>query len=216
MTSLSDIFRNSVQSILNSVHTCLPAVVLDFDPKTNKAKVQVTLNKAYFSGVVEMPIMENVPVMFPKNIYFPLEKGDYVLLLFAERSIELWLNHGGIVTPDDPRKFNLSDAIALTGLQPFNDDFSNRNVNNFQISYKNSSINIKPNGDIIIETANKVAIGNQTAELLKIVSDLLGFLSTSITRNATQGIQGSDTDTISPLFYSNLKAQLETIRATIP
>lgn len=208
MSTPADMFRNSVLSILNSVHTCLPGIVKSFDPTTNKAVIQPALNKAYVSGPMEMPVLESVPVMFPKNMFFPIVPGDYVLLLFAERSIDLWLSVGGQVTPDDPRKFNLSDAIAIPGLVPFTGDFSVNNGEDYSISFGGSSISIKPNGDIMIKTANKVAIGNTTTEVLDILSQTLDLLATSIT--ASPG---------SPFIFSPqwqaLKVQLDLIKGTI-
>ena len=215
MTTPSDIFRNSVYSVLNNVNTALPAIIVSSDPITNKASVQPALNKAYLSGAEPMPILESVPIMFPNNITFPVNTGDYVLLIFCQRSLDLWLSKGGQVTPDDPRKFDLSDAIAITGLRPFTDDFSGNNGKDFKISFGGSEIVIKENGDIIIKTTNKVAIGNTTNELLKIISDLLQFLSTSVTENPSQPIEGANADPNFPFFYSNLKAQIEAIRADI-
>jgi len=177
MTTPADIFRNCVWSQLNTIHTCLPGIVKSFDPATNKATIQPALNKSYASGTMEMPVLENVPIMFPKNVFFPVSAGDYVLLLFSERSIDLWLSVGGQVTPADPRKFNLSDAIAIPGLQPFTADFSGNNGEDYSISFAGSSISIKPNGDIIIKTGNKVAIGNAVTEVLDIISQTLALIS---------------------------------------
>lgn len=177
MTTPSDIFRNCVWSQLNTVHTCLPGIVKAYEPSTNKATIQPALNKAYASGTMDMPLLENVPIMFPKNIFFPVNEGDYVLLLFAERAIDLWLSVGGQVTPTDPRKFNLSDAIAIPGLEPFTTDFSSNNGTDYSINFAGSSISIKPNGDIIIKTANKVAIGNSTTEVLDVISQTLDLIA---------------------------------------
>lgn len=184
MSSPTDIFRDSVYSVLNSVHTALPGIVKSYDPTTNKATVQPALNKKYVTGPMPMPILENVPVMFSGgtnfNITFPISEGDYVLLIFIERSIDLWLSVGGQVTPDDPRKFDLSDAIAIPGLQPFTGDFSQRNNNEFVISFAGSEIVIQANGDIQIKTGNKVAIGNQTTELLQQIIDLCNSIAVNV------------------------------------
>lgn len=177
MTTPADIFRNAVWSQLNTIHTCLPGIVKSFDPSTNKAVIQPALNKAYVSGPMEMPVLENVPVMFPKNVFFPVSEGDYVLLLFSERSLDLWLSVGGQVTPNDSRKFHLSDAIAIPGLVPFNGDFSGNNGQDYSIQYAGSSISIKPNGDIIIKTASRVGIGNTTTEVLDIISQTLDLIA---------------------------------------
>ena len=138
MTSPSDVFRSSVYSILSNCHTAMPGIVTAYNASTNKATIQPALNKAFLSGEKPLPILENVPIMFSGGsdftITFPIRPGDYVLLIFCERSIDLWKSEGGQVTPDDPRKFHLSDAIAIPGLQPFNGDFSNRNNQDFTIT----------------------------------------------------------------------------------
>ncbi len=212
MTSPTDIIRGAINARLNDVHTALPGIVVSYDSTSNKATIQPALNKNFTNGVQPLPILENVPVMFPNYIRPPINEGDYVLLIFAERSIDLWLSVGGQVTPTDPRKFDLSDAIAIPGLMPFTQTFPESNNQDFIISYAGSTITIKENGDILIETSNKVAIGTQENELLKIVSDLLQQLSISVSTAVGQPIQGALPATI----YSGLKAQIEAIRGVIP
>ena len=49
-------------------------------------------------------------------IHPPIKSGDYVMLVFGERSIDKVLLSGSEVDPDDLRKHSLNDAIAI----PFN------------------------------------------------------------------------------------------------
>ena len=213
MTTPTDIFRDSVNAMLCNVHTSLPGIVKGYDPLTNKATIQPALNKNFTSGVMPMPVLENVPIMFPKNIRFPVNNGDYVLLIFSERSLDLWLSVGGQVTPTDPRKFDLSDAIAIPGLIPFTTTFPNNNNQDFVIDYSGSSITIKQNGDIIIKTGNKVAIGNPTAELLDLVSQLMALLRGSVVMGAAFGGPLNPAFTAQVLLVEN---QLNAIKGTIP
>jgi hypothetical protein len=220
MSEPPDIIRDAIWSVLNNVHTALPGIVKAYDPSTNKATIQPALNKNYLSGVIEMPIMENVPVMFQSGvnfaINFPVTVGDYVLLIFCERSIDLWKSVGGQVTPTDPRKFNLSDAVAIPGLMPFTGDFSKNNGTDFIISFGGSTIRIKPDGAVVIETASTVAIGNMTTELLDVLSQTLGFLS-SLTAVPAIPSGGSPPQ---PLTFQAaalaLQTQLDAIKGTIP
>lgn len=181
MTTPTDIIKNAIWSVLNNVHTSMPGIVKAYDPSTNKATIQPALNKNFQSGPMEMPLIENVPIMFQAGsnfaINFPINLGDYVLLIFSERSIDLWKAVGGQVTPDDYRKFHLSDAIAIPGLMPFTGDFSKNNGEDFIISFAGSEIRIKPNGDIQIKTASKIAIGSQAVELLQQISDTLAGIA---------------------------------------
>ncbi len=187
----NDVINNSIWGILNNVHTALPGIITAYDPSKNVATVQPALNKNFKSGEQPMPILNNVPLMFPGgasfNITFPVNVGDYVLLIFIERSIDLWKSVGGQVTPKDPRKFDLSDAIAIPGLQPLNSDFSNRNNTDFEINFAGSSIKIGADGAIQIKTASTVAIGNPVTEVLDMISQLMALLQGSAVMGAAFG-----------------------------
>lgn len=216
MTTMTDAMRQAVLFQLYDVHTALPGQIISYDHTLQKASIQPSLKKSYLDGTTqEMPILNNVPVIFPKaggaSLTFPVLPGDTCLLLFIERSTDLWKSVGGIVAPNDPRKFDLSDAVALMGLMPFSEDSLAENNEDVLLTYKNSNIRIKSTGEIQIETASKVSIGNASAEVLDIVSKILGILITSVT-----------TPTGSPIFqgtvpnYTTLKAALDSIKGSIP
>lgn len=216
MTTMTDAMRQAVLFQLYDVHTALPGQVIFYDYSTQKATIQPCLKKSYLDGTTqEMPILNNVPVIFPRaggaSLTFPVAPGDTCLLLFIERSTDLWKSVGGVVAPNDPRKFDLSDAVAIMGLMPFSENSLSENNEDVLLTYKNSNIRIKASGDIQIETASKVAIGNTSAEVLDIVSSILGILITSVT-----------TATGSPIFqgagptYASLKSALDSIKGSIP
>lgn len=184
MTTPPDIIKNAINSSLNNIHTALPGVIISYDPSSNKATIQPALNKNYVTGVQSMPVLENVPIIFPSFIKFPVVQGDYVLLIFCERSLDLWLSVGGQVTPTDPRKFDLSDAIGIPGLMPFTETFPNNNNQDFFISYAGSDIKIEADGNVIIKTSNGVGIGTSTTELLNILSQLMILLQGPVVMGA--------------------------------
>ncbi|MGH2639946.1 MAG: Gp138 family membrane-puncturing spike protein, partial [Rhabdochlamydiaceae bacterium] len=212
MTTMTDAMRQAVLFQLYDVHTALPGQIISYDYSIQKATIQPCLKKSYLDGTTqEMPILNNVPVIFPRageaSLTFPVSPGDTCLLLFIERSTDLWKSVGGVVAPNDPRKFDLSDAVAIMGLLPFSENSLSENNEDVLLTYKNSSIRIKASGDIQIETASKVAIGNTSAEVLDIVSSILGILITSVT-----------TAPGSPIFqgvgptYASLKLALDSIK----
>lgn len=86
---------------------------------------------------------------------FPVKKGDTVMIVMADRSLDRWLSQGGEVTPDDRRQHDLSDAIAVPGLVPFADFGgqveSSENNDDVLIRYAGSKVRIKPNGDVEVE-----------------------------------------------------------------
>lgn len=123
--SLARMIKDAIESRVTEIHTGMPAIIETFDPSTCMASVVPQLQRKYSNGeIVDLPIIQNVPVQFPRGggavIEFDLQKGDPVWLLFSERSLDIWLSKGGKVDPKDPRKHALSDAVALPGVYPKN------------------------------------------------------------------------------------------------
>lgn len=223
--TLNDAIRAAIEYRLNNLHTALPAAIISYDYTTQKASVQPLLNKVWAAGTATtnnqdiandlttpMPVLENVPVIFPRaggaSLTFPVVQGDTCLLLFIERSTDLWLTVGGQVSPDDNRKFDLSDAVAIMGLFPFTETSAATNNEDVLLTFAGSSIRIKPDGEVDIKTASKVAIGTAATEVLDVISQLLGYLSTSLTTTDATPIDNA-------LNYGLLQTQLDAIKGTI-
>ena len=67
-------------------------------------------------------MVTGVPVVFPMGAFggvtFPVQVGDTVLLVCSSSSLDAWLaGNGGEVDPQDDRRHDLSDAIAIPGLR---------------------------------------------------------------------------------------------------
>lgn len=113
--TLEEILDQAIDDVLTDVHTCLPAVVVNYYPATQTADVQPALKTKYDDGTItSKPIIPDVPVQFLAagtfSFSFPIAKGDDVWVFFSERSLERWKAESGIVDPKDSRKFHLSDA----------------------------------------------------------------------------------------------------------
>lgn len=123
--SLGHVIRDYVRTGTAAMHTVLPARVLAYDHTMQKATVQPVVRWAHADAETGdlvryvPPPIANVPVQFP-GVAWPLLAGDFVTVLIAERSIDEWKTTGaGDTTPQDPRRFDPSDAIALPGLHSF-------------------------------------------------------------------------------------------------
>jgi hypothetical protein len=157
-TSLATAVKMAIQSYMTGIHTALPAQIEKYDYATQKADVKPLIKKKYKDGTIsEMPVITNVPVIWPRSasasLTFPLNRGDGVLLVFSERSIDTWLSKGGQSEPGDPRKFDLSDAVAIPGLYPFTQGGYAENNTDALLIYKSSKIRIKGSGEIEIESS---------------------------------------------------------------
>jgi hypothetical protein len=116
------VLREVVESRLFDVHTALPGVVDKYDPAAKTADIKPSLMRKYKdSGVTELPILIGVPICYFQTsnsiISVPLKQGDDVLILFSERSLDVWKSKEGLVSPGDPRKHHLSDAVAIPMLK---------------------------------------------------------------------------------------------------
>jgi len=124
MQDLTDFMREFIDYYFTQIHTSIPGVVTEYDAKKRRATVQPSLkrragNKEY----IAFPLLIDVPVLFPGTkkwtIHFPLEKGDEVSVVFSERALEAWKDVGQDDIEDpDPRRYSLSDAYCMPGLQP--------------------------------------------------------------------------------------------------
>lgn len=152
--NFSDLIQKYIDGSLAGLHVASPGRVESYDAASCKANVQPCIKKKLRSGeVIEPPVITNVPVVWPRtatsSIFMPISAGDYVLLIFCERSIDAWLSLGGVVDPEDYRKFDMSDAVALPGLFPFG---QGKTVvsDHLQIRNGSATITVKSNGDIEI------------------------------------------------------------------
>jgi len=120
---LNNAIKFCINHSLAHVHTAIPGVVESFNGEY--ASVKPSIKMIYTDGKeLELPTILKAPVMFPQTsrggLTFDIEKGDPVLILFSEKSLEVWLNKGGVCSPGNFRRFDLSDAFVIPGLFSLN------------------------------------------------------------------------------------------------
>jgi hypothetical protein len=124
---LQDVLRDAFDALQNEVHTCLPGRVKSYDSATQTAEVipvvkQSLPNEDGSRELVELPVLPNVPVAWPRAggcyLHFPMAAGDHVLLVFSEAAFALWRETGQISEPGDLSRHSLSYAHAIPGIAP--------------------------------------------------------------------------------------------------
>lgn len=119
-----EIIRRAIQAQMMGLRVCLPAQIVTVRGN-QKVDVQTLLQSRYSDGtVVNIPAMQNVPVSMPMgadwSIKCPIAVGDIGLVIFCDRSLDVWLSgNGSIVDPQDSRQHDLSDPIFIPGLPTF-------------------------------------------------------------------------------------------------
>lgn len=124
--SLAAVLRGALDARLADVRVSLPGIVRSYDAGTQRADVQPAIRDGYLDEAgdrqtEDLPIVAEVPVVFPgagsASITWPLAAGDEVLLVFSSSSLDRWLSRGGVVDPEDDRRHDLTDAVAIPGLR---------------------------------------------------------------------------------------------------
>ena len=163
--NLSEPLRAAVESVMSELHVCLPGRIERYDHTEQRAEVKPLLRRSYLDGdESDMPVIADVPVVFPRSggasLTMPVNSGDGVLLVFADRSIDRWLAQGGEVTPNDRRKHDLSDCVAVPGLYSFADLSPQDNNEDVLLQYGGGEFRILPSGEIRMNGARVTADGD--------------------------------------------------------
>lgn len=114
----------ALQGWQSGMWTALPCIVQSF----NAAAMTIVARSA-IRGVVrnpqgseyelEMPLLLDVPVIFPSGggftLTFPITEGDECLVVFASRCIDSWWQLSGVQGQAEFRMHDLSDGFAFVG-----------------------------------------------------------------------------------------------------
>ncbi len=182
---LEGVLDRIIQSALTKNYTARPARVDVYDAATQTVTVTPVL-KEYTElddeevEVIEIPQIENVPVAFPRAgdwfVSMPITAGDYVLLVFADRSLDVWRAKGGVVDPIDRRRHSVTDAVAIPGVYPDPDKLTHSGIDADMVLGQQGGavIHIKANGEIHLGQDNSmdfVGLASKIEAQIQAVSD---------------------------------------------
>lgn len=200
----AELMRNAVEGHAFELHTAMPGQIVrvhtSADGKHQFVDVQPCLRRAVpvdaddpettaTTPFVEedLPVLPMVPVAFQQGggffLSFPLQPGDFVLLIFAERSIDRWIETASkanqrTVSTGDVGVHVLEGAIAIPcGPAPRANLLADVSGTDLVIGKDGgSAIRIKPNGEIHLgdaSPASALALATKVAtELNRVKSDL--------------------------------------------
>lgn len=193
MSSYSELLQAFNDRLSSALRVSMPCIVESYNFAKQEADVRPVLKRVYTDGrTEEMPIIPNVPVIFPRSggasFTMPVKPGDGVLVVFADRSIEEWVARGGITEPTDPRKHDLSDAIAIVGCISPAVPAQAENNDDVLLTYAGSKVRLKPAAKIEIECANMDVLALNEIDIqattINVLAVDIGVTATNITVNA--------------------------------
>jgi len=203
----ASVLTDAIKAQIRALHTSTPGVVLSYDAAQKRAQVRPVLRARFSDGETrQAPTITGVPVAFPRGggfqISWGLAEGDTGLLIFGERSIDDWLALGGDdVEPTSRRTYDLSDAVFLPGIEPFNGAQSGAGADQLVIESGDFSVRLD-------ESAGEVVIAGPGGSELKI--DAGGNATVNAADNATVNAAAiSISGSFGAEFKTNLIGQIQ-------
>lgn len=121
-----EITRKTLDDHSAKLRVSIPAKVLLSNPLNQTVTVQPLIREKILdrqTGKIiwaDLPILQDVTVQYPGGslgvLTHPLSPGDEVMLLFQDRCYDSWWSSGQVSNWNDRRFHDLSDAIAIPGL----------------------------------------------------------------------------------------------------
>lgn len=217
LATLAASIRTGVDNRLKDLHTAMPGIVESFDPVKQLASVQPAIKRIFkqvdadteFLVPTDLPILINVPVIFPRgggfSLTFPVKQGDECLLTFCERGIDRWHQFGGVQEPVGRRFHALSDATAFVGLSSLNNKTPNYATDGVELKKDDGSVSIKLtdsgdanvhcDGDLNADCVNATIAASTTANITSPIINLNGAVNISglCTMSGGMAVVGSAT-----------------------
>lgn len=173
----SQVQRVAFAENMKSVYTSIPGHVLSFDPKTQRAQIQIGIQRVDINGIAWVPApIVDVPVQFPGDgftIEYQIDVGCEGVVLFSQRCIDGWKQTGG--TADNPaaRFHNQQDAMFVPGI---------RSLPNVIKNFSNNGIKLR-NEDgtqyAWLKNDGSLAVGNAHASVNIAANGLVNILNAS-------------------------------------
>jgi len=180
--TLAGLLELLAMNIRHSIYCHMPATIVTYDENTQTATVKPSLMTNFETEDGEthaeiLPDIHGVPVVLPRGamgyINMPVNPNDHCMLLFQDKSMDGWMQNGGILTdPKDLRSHDISDAVAMMGLYP------EAKPLNAAINKKNISMGFETGKQIHITPTNTIHLGKEaTTDFVALASKVLEELN---------------------------------------
>lgn len=182
---LSEYLKTEFEYSMAEMWFACPGVVSSISGDLSDLRVNVkpVINELYADGSTEEHLdILSVPVIMPGSsttlISFPVNPGDTVLLVFSQRSMDNFkIGNGQPTQPNDARKFQAEDAIAIPGLFTFSKSANRPAIRKYPHN---------PKTDLVV--AHNIASGTEVMLHLKQSGDLVINTEQSVTVNCKTGV----------------------------
>lgn len=175
--TLSDVLVAQKRDIFSTMNCVQVGIIQDFDASNQTATILLALKQVIDISPAGVKTYQERPLIFkcPMLVLFggtafislPIQPGDSCIVLFNDREIDSWFANGGIQSPASPRMHDVSDAIALVGINSLQSSITSYLTNGIRLSYGggSSKIDLQENAinslaDLFLHTGNMKVTGN--------------------------------------------------------
>jgi hypothetical protein len=149
--TLADVLFNLKQDIFSTMNCVKIGKIIKFDGTKKTAQIQILFKRVLPDGTIQsLPLLVDCPVLTPQGgggaLQFPIAAGDQCLVLFSDRRIDEWLQNGAEAAPGDGRMHDLSDGIAIVGLNALNSSLPAYPTNKVLMTYQGSTVELDAAG----------------------------------------------------------------------
>lgn len=174
--------RRNNDALSANIRVAVPAKVVSFNASEQTIVAQPLIREKIinrFNGDVNwltIPVIPDVPVCFPQAGNFvltmPIAAGDEVLLVFNDSCIDSWWANGGLQNWNDKRRHDLSDAVAVIGLNSLPNKISSIASNATELRSKSGTTKVRVESSQVSMTAggNNVTVGTTGVSITGILT----------------------------------------------
>jgi len=150
--SQENVLKRNNDALSREIRVSMPAEIVSYNSTKQTATVQPLIREKIIDRQtgniqwLQLPVLADVPVCFPQGgnyvLTMPVSPGDEVLLVFADQSFDAWYASGGIQNWFDRRRHDLSDAIAIVGINSQPNAIPNVSTDSTELRSKTNTVKI--------------------------------------------------------------------------
>ena len=164
--NLSELIKRTMIQTMRQLRVSMPCEVVRYNSNRQMVDVRIVQPEIDLAGNnIPMPVITNIPVSFVRcgnsHITHPINKGDTGFIVFADRDISSWVETNNKSVVDSARTHSMQDSYFVPGIVGGG---NNANPNDVEIKYNNTTIHLRKNGDVDINTPSKVNV-NASSEV---------------------------------------------------
>lgn len=170
--NLYDVLANWRLDLLAGLNCLKVGQIQTFDRTKKTATVGLLFKRVLADGTIQSyPLLLDCPVFTLQggggSLQFPIAPGDQCLVLFSDRNLDAWFQNGAAAPPLDGRLHDLSDGIALVGVNALNSSLPPYSATESRLQYGGAKIGLQ---------GGLVTVRSNTQSLLTVLQNLVTTL----------------------------------------